>query len=43
LKLAITLREDHWLRIFERRILRKMFGINGEKMDNEEFNAFYFS
>ena len=47
---SLTLREEHRLRVFENRVLRKIFvpkrdGITGEwrKLHNEELNDLYFS
>jgi len=41
----LTLREEHWLRVFENRLLRRMFGpkrdeVTGEwrKLHNKELN-----
>jgi hypothetical protein len=46
----LTLREEHRLRVFESRVLRKIFGrkideVTGEwrKMHNEELRDLYFS
>jgi hypothetical protein len=47
---SLTLREEHKLRVFENRVLRKMFGLKraemiGEwkKLHNEELCDFYLS
>ena len=49
-KLGLTLREDHRLRVFENKVLRKKFGakrdeITGEwrKLHNAELHALYSS
>jgi hypothetical protein len=45
----LTLREDHRLRCFEKRVLRKMFGPNGKedvfwrKLHNSELHSLYSS
>jgi hypothetical protein len=46
----LTLREEHRLRVFENRVLRRIFGLNrGEatggwrKLHNEELHNLYFS
>jgi hypothetical protein len=48
--LLLTLREEHRLRVFENRVLRRIFGperdkVRGEwkKLHNEELNGLYFS
>jgi hypothetical protein len=33
---SLTLREEHRLRVFENRVLRKIFGPKGRKMDHGE-------
>jgi hypothetical protein len=45
---SLTLREEHRLRVFKNRVLRRIFGprrdeVTGEwrKLHNEEFNIFY--
>jgi hypothetical protein len=47
---SLTLREEHRLRVFENRVLRRMFGkkrdeVTGEwrKLHSEEFNILYSS
>jgi hypothetical protein len=47
---SLTLREEHRLRVFENRVLRRMFGpkrdeVTGEwrKLHNEELHNFYSS
>ena len=47
---SLTLREEHRLRVFENRVLRRIFGpkrdgVTGEwrKLHNEELNDLYFS
>ena len=47
---SLTLREDHRLRVFENRVLRRIFGpkreeVTGEwrKLHNEELSDFYSS
>jgi hypothetical protein len=47
---SLTLREEHRLRVFENRVLRKIFGpkrdeVTGEwkKLHNEEIHIFYSS
>jgi len=47
---SLTLREEHRLRVFENRVLRRMFGprmdeVTGEwrKLHNEELNDLYCS
>ena len=47
---SLTLREEHWLMVFENRVLRRIFGpkmdgVTGEwrKLHNEEFNDLYSS
>jgi hypothetical protein len=47
---SLTLREERRLRVFENRVLRRVFGpkrdeVTGEwrKLHNEEFNDLYFS
>ena len=47
---SLTLREEHGLRVFENRVLRRIFGVErdgvtGEwrKLHNEELNVLYFS
>jgi hypothetical protein len=47
---SFTLREERWLRVFENRVLRTIFGpkrdkVTGEwkKLHNEEFNDTYSS
>ena len=47
---SLTLREDHRLRVFENRVLRRIFGprrdgVTGEwrKLHNEELNSLYSS
>jgi hypothetical protein len=47
---SLTLREEHWLRVFENRVLRRIFGpkrdeVTGEwrKLHNEELNDLYSS
>jgi hypothetical protein len=49
-KLSLTLREEHRLKIFEKRVLRRIFGpkrdeiIGGwRKLHNEELRNLYFS
>jgi len=49
-KLGHTLREEHWLRVFENRVLRRIFGpkrdeVTGDwrKLHNEELNDVYSS
>jgi hypothetical protein len=49
-KWSLTQRGGHWLRVFENRVLRRIFGpkrdeIRGEwrKLHNEEHNALYSS
>jgi uncharacterized membrane protein len=46
---SVTLREEHRLRMFENRVLRRIFGpkrdeVTGEwrRLHNEELNQFYF-
>ncbi|KAJ4426492.1 hypothetical protein ANN_27306 [Periplaneta americana] len=46
---TLTLREEHWLRVFENKVLRKTFGakrdeVTGEwrKLHNTELHAFYY-
>jgi len=46
----LTVREEGWLRVFENRMLRRIFGhkrdeVTGEwrKLHNEELNDLYFS
>jgi hypothetical protein len=48
--LALTLREEHRLRVFENRVLRRLFGpkrdeVTGgwRKLHNEELHGFYCS
>jgi hypothetical protein len=48
--LSLTLREEHRLRVFENRVLRRMFGpkrdeVTGEwrRLHNEELNDLYSS
>jgi hypothetical protein len=48
--LSLTLREEHRLRVFENRVLRRIFGperdeVTGgwRKLHNEELRGFYFS
>jgi len=43
---SLTLREEHWLRVFENRVLRRIFGpkrdeVTGEwrKLHSEEYNT----
>jgi len=45
---SLTLREEHWLRVFENRVLRRVFGpkrdeVSGEwrKLHNEELSDLY--
>jgi hypothetical protein len=33
--LSLTLREEHWLRMFENRVLRRMFGPKSEEVTGE--------
>jgi hypothetical protein len=47
---SLTLREEHRLRVFENRILRRIFGPKGDevigdrrKLHNEEFHNLYSS
>jgi len=47
---SLTLREEHRLRVFEKRVLRRIFGhkrdeVTGvwRKLHNEELNDLYFS
>jgi len=47
---SVTLREEHWLRVYENRVLRKLFAlkwdeVTGEwrKLHNEELNDLYCS
>jgi hypothetical protein len=47
---SLTLKEERWLRLFENRVLRRIFGpkrdeVTGEwrKLHNEELNDFYSS
>jgi len=47
---SLTLREERWLRVFENRVLRRIFGpkrdeVTGEwrKLHNEELNDLYCS
>jgi hypothetical protein len=47
---SLTLREEHWLRVFENWVLRGMFGprrdsVTGEwrKLHNEDLSDLYFS
>ena len=47
---SLTLREEHRLRVFENRVLRRIFGpkrdgVTGEwgKLHNEELNDLYYS
>ena len=47
---SLTLREERWLRVFENRVLRRVFGaerdeVTGEwrKLHNEELNDLYCS
>jgi hypothetical protein len=47
---SLTLREEHRLRVFEKRVLRRMFGPKRDemvgdwrKLHNEELHNFYFS
>jgi len=47
---SLTLREEHWLRVFENRVLKRIFGpkrdeITGEwkKLQNEELYDLYSS
>jgi hypothetical protein len=46
----LTLREEHILRVFENRVLRRIFGLKGvevtggrRKLRNEELRDLYFS
>jgi hypothetical protein len=46
----LTLREEHWLRVFENRLLRRIFGPKGNevagewrKLHNKELNDLYSS
>jgi hypothetical protein len=45
---SLTLREEHRLRVFENRVLRRIFGLKGDevtggwrKLHNEEFHDLY--
>jgi hypothetical protein len=47
---SLTLREEHRLREFENRVLRRIYGLNGDemtgvwrKLHNEELHSFYSS
>jgi hypothetical protein len=47
---TLALREEHRLRVFEKRVLRRIFGPNRDKVTvgwrklyNEELHKFYFS
>ena len=47
---SLTLREEHRLRLFENRVLRRLFGLKGDevtgewrKLHNEELNDLYSS
>jgi hypothetical protein len=48
-KLGLSLREEHRLRVFENRVLRKIFGSKREqdgswrKLHNDELHSLYFS
>jgi hypothetical protein len=47
-KLGLTLREEHRLRVFENRVLRRVFGpkrdeVTGDWMHNEELHNLYSS
>jgi hypothetical protein len=32
---SLTLREEHWLRVFENRVLRRIFGLKRDEMTGE--------
>jgi hypothetical protein len=47
---SLTLREEHGLRVFENRVLRRIFGLKGDevtqgwkKLHNEELHSLYSS
>ena len=47
---SVTLSEEHWLKVFENKVLRRRFGprrdqvtMEWRKLHNEEFNDLYFS
>jgi hypothetical protein len=40
---SLTLREEHRLRVFEKRVLRRIFGWKRDEMRNEELHNLYSS